>query len=356
MARIDLKNVGQNYGAKHDDAFAIADLNLTWEDGSANALLGPSGCGKTTLLNMISGLLTPTSGNILLDGEDVTKLDARERRIAQVFQFPVVYETLSVFENLAFPLRNDGLRGQPVTDRVHAIAEELDLTSVLKQKASRLSPAEKQLVSLGRGIVRENTAAVLLDEPLTVIDPKRRWHIRRILRQVQRDLNMTMIYVTHDQQEALTFADNVTIMHDGEVLQHASPETLYHAPAAPFVGYFLGSPGMNLIDGEYRDGHVHAAEATFPYQGDEFSNGDLVTLGIRPECVEVGEAQDALPCIVSVIEDHGPYRIATTDLNGATLRARVATSMGIELGAPLPLRFPAEHIRVFPRATVDVAR
>lgn len=343
-----MKGIGQDYGAGDADAFAIEDLDLSWEDGSANALLGPSGCGKTTLLNMISGLLVPTSGKILLDGNDVTHLDARDRHIAQVFQFPVVYDTMTVFDNLAFPLRNDGVRGGAMTERVNTIAEELSLTDGLKMKASRLSPADKQLVSLGRGIVRPDTAAVLLDEPLTVIDPKRRWHIRRILKKVQRDLGITMIYVTHDQQEALTFADMVTIMRDGAVLQHADPETLYHKPAAPFVGHFIGSPGMNLPEGEWHEGAVRLGDIAIQCDG-EFEEGAAVTLGIRPESIDIVDANAADSHAFTIIftEDHGAYQILTIEHGDISLRVRSTGNDIQALGETIHVRLPEDRVCVF---------
>ena len=210
MARIELVDVWHSYEQAAGDAksenYAVKEINVVWEDGSANALLGPSGCGKTTLLQIVSGLLQPTRGKVLVDGEDMTALRAKDRHIAQVFQFPVVYDSMNVYGNLAFPLVNDGVSSDRVKKRVHEVAELLEIEHLLNHGVTRLTPADKQRVSLGRGIVREDTGAVLLDEPLTVIDPKAQWSLRRKLKQVQQELDFTMIYVTHDQHEALTFA------------------------------------------------------------------------------------------------------------------------------------------------------
>jgi glycerol transport system ATP-binding protein len=239
MATIELKNIWHSYsGLKEkskDPKYAVENINITYENGSAVALLGPSGCGKTTLLEIISGLITPTKGQVFFDGKDVTRLTARERHIAQVFQFPVVYESMNVFGNIAFPLQNDGLDSTLIRKRVYEVAEILEITSLLDFSVAKLTSADKQRVSLGRGIVRPDTAAVLLDEPLTVIDPKAQWGLRRKLKQIQKELNFTMIYVTHDQHEALTFAEEVTVMQVGKINQNGSPIELHEEPASTCV-------------------------------------------------------------------------------------------------------------------------
>jgi len=262
MAKVELKSIYHSYSLPSKEAskmsipddcvgtegFVIEDLNLVWENGTANALLGPSGCGKTTVLSIISGLLVPSSGEILFNGKNVTAFSPIERRVAQVFQFPVVYDIMNVYKNLAFPLENLGMSKSDIRKRIETISHILDLDDLLDAPTASLSPTEKQKVSLGRGIVREDTAAILLDEPLTVIDPKERWDLRRKLRQVQKELNISMIYVTHDQHEALTFADRVSVIKDGRLIQTGSPEELHAEPQTPFMGYFIGTPGMNLID------------------------------------------------------------------------------------------------------------
>jgi glycerol transport system ATP-binding protein len=199
------------------------------------------------LLNVISGLLKPSRGRVLYDGNDVTALPPEKRNIAQVFQFPVLYDTMSVFDNLAFPLRNRGFNNTDTTRRVHEVAEILDLTPDLNKKAAGLSADAKQKISLGRGLVRSDVAAVLFDEPLTVIDPHLKWHLRRKLKEIHEQLKLTMIYVTHDQVEALTFADQVILMYEGEIVQIGTPEELVENPRHKFVGYFIGSPGMNFL-------------------------------------------------------------------------------------------------------------
>ncbi|MGA8281705.1 MAG: ATP-binding cassette domain-containing protein, partial [Desulfobacterales bacterium] len=249
MARIDMQEIAHSYVAQpeQESDYALKRIHNTWDDGGAYALLGPSGCGKTTLLNVISGLLTPSKGRVFYDGQDVTDLPPEKRNIAQVFQFPVLYDTMSVFDNLAFPLRNRRVAPDEIKRRVLEVAEILDLTPFLKKKAAGLAADAKQKISLGRGLVRSDVAAILFDEPLTVIDPQLKWDLRRKLKEIHEQLKLTMIYVTHDQVEALTFADQVLVMYEGELVQIGTPQELFENPQHKFVGYFIGSPGMNFL-------------------------------------------------------------------------------------------------------------
>jgi len=340
MAKIELIDIAHAYVPGE---YAVRDINLTWEDGVASALLGPSGCGKTTLLEIISGLLKPTEGRILLDGEDVTDRSPRERNIAQVFQFPVVYETLTVYDNLAFPLRNRGVPKSEIKMRVDEIAEILDLQDVLKQNAGRLGAAEKQRISMGRGIVRSDTAAVLFDEPLTVIDPRQKWHLRRKLKELHHRTGFTMVYVTHDQHEALTFAEQVTVMDTGLALQTGSPRNLHEAPQAPFVGYFIGSPGMNIFPAQIQDGAIHAGDyvmnlATLP------SGSKNLQIGIRPEYVETNfTAQEGwLACTVQAVNRTGNAQIVDLKSQQLAFKTRLDVDAKIAVGQPLWANFPPQ--------------
>jgi glycerol transport system permease protein len=261
VARITLDHIAHSYHPDSTDpaSYALKPIDHVWRQGRAYALLGPSGCGKTTLLNIISGLVTPSAGRLLFDDRDVTQLRTEERNIAQVFQFPVIYDTMTVFQNLAFPLRNRGLDGVAIKARVAEVAALLDLTRVLHRPARGLTADVKQKISLGRGLVRSDVAAVLFDEPLTVIDPALKWELRSKLKLVHRSLDLLMIYVTHDQIEALTFADEVVVMKDGRILQIASPAELFERPDHTFVGYFIGSPGMNLVEAEVEGSSARVA-------------------------------------------------------------------------------------------------
>src|SRR6478735_6108403 len=249
MARIELDHIRHAYGPnpKSNSDYALREVDHVFEDGGAYALLGPSGCGKTTLLNIISGLLAPSHGQLLFNGRDVTRLSTQERNIAQVFQFPVIYDTMTVYDNLAFPLRNRGVAEADVDRKVRETLEMIDLASWAKKKARGLTADQKQKISLGRGLVRSDVNAILFDEPLTVIDPHMKWILRSQLKKLHSQFGFTMVYVTHDQTEALTFADKVVVMHDGQIVQIGTPAELFERPSHTFVGYFIGSPGMNVM-------------------------------------------------------------------------------------------------------------
>src|SRR4029078_3704199 len=206
MARIDLVDLAHSYGgnAAPAESFALKPVTMTWRQGGAYALLGPSGCGKTTLLNLISGIVTPSRGKILFDGADITPLSTQKRNIAQVFQFPVIYDTMTVGENLAFALPNRGVPKAEVEARVRQIADLLDLTFYLDRKATRLTADAKQKISLRRGLLRSEVAAVLSAEPLTVIDPELKWQLRSKLKALHSDLDLNMIYLTHYPQQTLS--------------------------------------------------------------------------------------------------------------------------------------------------------
>ena len=323
MARITLTNLKHSYLAepKADDDWALKELNLDWDDGGAYALLGPSGCGKTTLLNIISGLLRPSHGRVLFDGEDVTDLPTERRYIAQVFQFPVVYDTMTVFDNLAFPLRNRGAGEALVRERVMEVAEMTDLTDLLQKRASGLTADGKQKISLGRGLVRTDVNAVLFDEPLTVIDPHLKFQLRSKLKELQNRLSKTMIYVTHDQTEALTFADKVVVMNVGEVVQIGTPEELFERPQHTFVGHFIGSPGMNVLPCGIENGAAIFAGRTIATANRAEKSAGSHEIGIRPEFVRF--AENGLEARILKVADAGRFRIVEVDCSGNALKLLV---------------------------------
>ena len=311
MARIRLTNLRHTYSLapSTESDWALKRVDLEWADGSANALLGPSGCGKTTLLNIISGLLRPTEGTVRFGEDDVTRRPPDARNIAQVFQFPVVYDTMTVYDNLAFPLRNRGVREPEVDARVREIAAMLDLEPTLMQRASGLTADGKQKISLGRGLVRADVNAILFDEPLTVIDPNLKWRLRSKLKELHQRLHNTMIYVTHDQTEALTFADQVVVMNEGVVVQAGTPVELFERPHHTFVGYFIGSPGMNVLPATVEGGVArflgHPVETATPPKAPPA--GARLELGVRPEFVKLAAA--GIPVRVTKVSDMGRLRI-----------------------------------------------
>ena len=320
MAKITLENLAHSYSAhpKGPEDYALKELNHDWQDGAAYALLGSSGCGKSTLLNIISGLLIPSQGRILFDGVDVTRAPTAERNIAQVFQFPVVYDTMTVRDNLAFPLRNRGRPEAYVAERVAQIAAMIGMEHMLDRKARGLTADAKQKISLGRGMVRKDVNALLFDEPLTVIDPHMKWELRTQLKKLHHDFGHTMIYVTHDQTEALTFADKVVVMYDGRVVQIGTPEELFDRPEHTFVGYFIGSPGMNLLPATVAGSQAQVPGGTTALAGSYGALSGKVQLGIRPEHVRLSTDQ-GLPVTIRRIEDVGRHRIIRADLMGHDL-------------------------------------
>ena len=347
MARIEL-DLAHAYrqNPQQDSDYALLPLKMTFEDGGAYALLGPSGCGKTTLLNIMSGLVMPSQGGVKFDGRDVTRDSPQVRNIAQVFQFPVIYDTMTVAENLAFPLRNRKLPPAQINKRVGEIAEMLEMSGQLNQRAANLSADAKQKISLGRGLVRPDVSAVLFDEPLTVIDPHLKWQLRRKLKQIHHELKLTLIYVTHDQVEALTFAEQVVVMTRGRAVQVGSPADLYERPSHTFVGHFIGSPGMNFLTGTVtQDGiHVDGAVLDIP-PGRQLPMGDI-KLGVRPEYVAVvaADTRGAVPVTVIKLQDVGTHLMLSATLAGQTIKARLsADAAHLSVGTVVWLQVVGEH-------------
>ena len=347
MAKITLDGLAHSYLAKpvSEADYALKELNHDWVDGEAYALLGASGCGKTTLLNIISGLLQPSQGHILFDDVDVTHAPTTERNIAQVFQFPVVYDTMSVRENLAFPLKNRGADPAYVVSRVQQIATMIGLEGTLDRKARGLTADAKQKISLGRGMVREDVNALLFDEPLTVIDPHMKWELRTQLKELHQTFGHTMIYVTHDQTEALTFADKVVVMHDGRVVQIGTPQELFETPEHTFVGYFIGSPGMNVIPAKVDGNQAYINGATLPLAAHYGAVEGRVEIGVRPEFARLSETE-GLPVNIRRIEDVGRHKIIRADCFGTDINviAREGDVINTDMSR---VSFDAERVNVY---------
>ncbi|MDH4050829.1 MAG: ABC transporter ATP-binding protein [Rubrivivax sp.] len=347
MARIDL-DLAHSYlpDPKGEEDFALLPLKMSFEDGGAYALLGPSGCGKSTMLNVISGLLRPSQGQVRFDGQDVTALSPQQRNIAQVFQFPVIYDTMTVAQNLAFPLRNRKVPAERIKARVGQIAEMLELSGQLNQRAAGLAADAKQKISLGRGLVREDVAAVLFDEPLTVIDPHLKWQLRRKLKQIHHELKLTLVYVTHDQVEALTFADQVVVMTRGKAVQVGSAEELFERPTHTFVGNFIGSPGMNFLPGRCDGKQVEIDGGQLPLPAGHAVPVGEIKLGVRPEYVTLAEPQagGALRCTVAQVQDVGTHLLLTAHAGAHPVKARLAPSTVLpSVGEPVWLQLMTDH-------------
>jgi glycerol transport system ATP-binding protein len=351
MARIDL-DLAHAYRAnpQRDEDYALLPLKMTFNDGGAYALLGPSGCGKTTMLNLMSGLVTPSQGTVTFDGKDVTHLTPQQRNIAQVFQFPVIYDTMTVAENLAFPLKNRGMATDRIQQRVGKVAEMLELSGQLNTRAAGLAADAKQKISLGRGLVRDDVSAVLFDEPLTVIDPHLKWQLRRKLKQIHQELKLTLIYVTHDQIEALTFAEQVVVMTRGRAVQMGSASDLFERPQHTFVGHFIGSPGMNFLPLQASaQGYAAAGQALAVAVPGAAVAGD-VTLGVRPEYVTLAapHTPGAVAARVTQAQDVGTYSLISGLVgegpNAKTVRARLGSEHAMpQVGEAVWLQVVGPH-------------
>lgn len=347
MAKITLDNLAHSYlpNPKGEEDFALKELNHDWQDGAAYALLGASGCGKSTLLNIISGLLRPSQGRILFNDVDVTDEPTAARNIAQVFQFPVVYDTMTVRDNLAFPLRNRGRDEAYIAQRVQEIGRMIDMEHMLDRKARGLTADAKQKISLGRGMVRQDVNALLFDEPLTVIDPHMKWELRTQLKKLHNDFGHTMIYVTHDQTEALTFADKVVVMYDGRVVQIGTPEELFERPEHTFVGYFIGSPGMNVLPALVEGDGAQVGGVTVPLSGHYGKVSGKVQIGVRPEFVRL-TAGDGLPVTINRVEDVGRHKIIRTDFAGHEIN--IIAGEDEEIGADMTrVTFDPAQVNVY---------
>ncbi|CAB3802568.1 ABC transporter ATP-binding protein [Pararobbsia alpina] len=348
MSTIVLVNLHKRFG----DFTAVRCTALTVGAGRFMVLLGPSGCGKTTTLRMIAGLELPTSGQILIDGEDVTALRARQRDIAFVFQMFALYPHMTVRNNIAFPLKNEHVPRRKIANRVEAAARMLRIEDILDRKTGGLSGGDRQRVALGRAIVRQ-PKAFLMDEPLGTLDADFRELMCLELRKLHDALSATTVYVTHDQSEAMAMADDIVVMNQGVVLQSGTPHEIYHFPATVFVGNFIGSPPMNFlaVDGLVSIGHeqvqLHGAPVPVPRCD---AAADRVLLGIRPEHVVLGE-QGPLRGKVVADEYLGSHQVFVIETALGIVRARAGKNERLAAGSPVGLSFRTERVLLYDAVT-----
>ena len=346
MVEVRLENLTHSYDGKTN---AVENINLTFRDKTANGLLGPSGCGKTTLLSIIAGLLNPTRGKVYFDGQDVTELPPEKRNVAIVFQFPVVY-AMSVLDNLKFPLdANTKMSKDEKRKKVLEIANLLDLKTMLGQTATKLGPADKQRVALGRSLVRE-PSIFLFDEPLSSIEPDKKSFLKTKIKEVQKRLWQTTVYVTHDQTEALTFADNVAVMNRGKVIQFDRVEKLYKKPNSDFVGYFIGFPGMNILNGCLKGNKIYLNDflikipenVNFPEHVTE------VKVGVRPEDIKVSgeKRRDWIPFKCDLFENLGKD-FGILHLTTEHHKIKVKSKLSFPQGSDVWAHFPFQRLHFF---------
>lgn len=350
MARLELKNINKIYP---DGAHIIKDANLTIEDGEFTVFVGPSGCGKSTMLRMVAGLEDISSGDMCLDGEVVNNLSPTDRGIGMVFQSYALYPHMTVYENIAFGLKLAKKSKGDIDSAVRQVAEMLELTNLLKQKPSQLSGGQRQRVAIGRAIVR-NPKLFLLDEPLSNLDASLRVRMRLQLAEYHKKLKSTVIYVTHDQVEAMTLADKIVVLRSGVVEQVGSPLDLYYFPQTLFVAGFIGSPKMNLLPATLvsacdEKAIVEVGDYTFraDVNAKGATQGALMTLGIRPEDIHLDE--EGVGVIVEGFERLGTESLLYTTLvrGGQEVLVRVPGTVKVDIGQRLNIRIPAEKCHLF---------
>ena len=351
MAGIELKDVMKRYGSVE----AVRRMNLEIPDGSFVVLVGPSGCGKTTTLRMIAGLEEVTEGEIRLGGRDVTNLEPKDRDVAMVFQNYALYPHMSIYDNIAFGLRARKLPKGEIDERVRRAAAMLDIEPLLKRKPRALSGGQQQRVAIGRATVRE-PAAFLFDEPLSNLDAKLRVEMREELLRVHKRLGTTVVYVTHDQEEAMTLSDVMVVMSDGEIMQHGTPAEVYLRPAHEFVGRFIGSPEMNLLDGVVKDGTLRTKDISVSVR---MQLDGEVKVGVRPEDVHLlgelpaDQESEPIDARVELIELLGARAIVSLLTGEQKLKALVEARALEELreGQSAQVAFDLKRLHAFDART-----
>ena len=318
MANLMVKRVSKAYGTQ----LALRNISIEVMDGELLVLLGPSGCGKTTLLRTIAGLEVPDEGAIILDGSDITRWPPHKRNVAFVFQSYALYPNLSVFDNIAFPLRAMRTPRTESSQRVREVALQLGLVELLRRRPSQLSGGQRQRVALARAIIR-NPALFLMDEPLSNLDAKLRNTTRREILRLQRRLSVTTLFVTHDQVEAMTMGDRVAILNEGNLLQVGTPREIYEQPSNTFVAGFIGSPPMNLVSAQLTVSesnifrHLGGNSWTVPSQGSLSRLPQPCFLGVRPERIQLAEPESAtIRGTVDLVEDLGSETLVTVVWEG----------------------------------------
>ncbi|WP_423821236.1 sn-glycerol-3-phosphate ABC transporter ATP-binding protein UgpC [Salinisphaera sp. SPP-AMP-43] len=353
MAVLKIDNVSKTFG----ETRVLEDINIAMAEGEFLILVGPSGCGKSTLLNMIAGLETISDGTITLDGTPVNDRSPRERDIAMVFQFYALYPNMNVRKNIEFGLKMRGVDKSARGQTVERVAKMLQIENLLDRKPAQLSGGQRQRVAIGRALARD-PALFLFDEPLSNLDAKLRVEMRTEIKLLHQRLETAMVYVTHDQIEAMTLGDRIAVMNEGRVQQLGTPHEIYDNPANRYVAGFIGSPAMNFITCDYANGGVHlsSGDASLELKLPEATAANLdrhgaqrVVMGVRPEHLAPAEGDEAnaLNCPIEVVEPTGPDTYLLTQINEIEVTARCTPSVAPKVGTNLPLTFDTQRAVFF---------
>ena len=356
MAKLELRGVNKSYGK----TVAVADIDMVVEDNEFFCVFGPPSCGKTSVLRLLLGLVAPDTGEILIDDAVVTETQPKDRNLAMVFQNLALFPHMTAGQNLAFPLAERKIEKAEIDRRVQAVAETLHIVPLLKKLPAHLSGGERQRVAIGRALVRE-PAAFLMDEPIAALDARLREEMRVELKRLQRELNHTLIYVTHDQEEAMSVADRMAIFEDGRVRQTGTPDEIYNRPNSRYVAELIGSPPMNFVEGTLDRSRRLFEGREFAFQigvdAGEYS-GDAA-LAVRPEDIEIRrEVQNGAHVEAQIyeIEPLGAFTIVDVSIGDKIMKVQEAGMPHYELGEPVQLYFDPAKCHLFASGTGDLIR
>ena len=350
MAKLELAGVTKRFGS----TTAVAEIDLVIEDNEFFCIYGPPGCGKTTILRLLLGLETPDEGEIRIDGRTVNDVPAPDRNFAMVFQNLALFPHMTVRQNLSFPLKERKMARDVIERKVGEVAETLHITSLLDKLPAHLSGGERQRVAIGRSLVRDPNA-YLMDEPISALDARLREEMRVELSRLQRELNHTLVYVTHDQEEALSVADRLCVMKAGRIAQIGTPQEIYNSPISRYVAEFVGSPPINLINGTFDAGkaefRVEELGVALALAGELDQADGKAVIGVRPEDVIIERSEDGISAKIHEVEPLGAFTIIDIAAGEHKLRAQIPGQPQFELGEPVSVRFDLAKCHFFDDST-----
>ena len=350
MASLELSGINKSYG----DTVAVADIDLKIEDNEFFCIFGPPSCGKTTILRLLLGLVAPDTGSVSIGGEVVTDAPPKERNLAMVFQNLALFPHMTTRQNLAFPLTERKMDKSEIDARINSVAETLHITPLLKKLPAHLSGGERQRVAIGRALVRD-PGAFLMDEPIAALDARLREEMRVELKRLQREQNHTLVYVTHDQEEAMSVADRMAIFEGGRIRQVGSPAEIYNKPNSRYVAELIGSPPMNFIDGTLAGGKFSAEQEHVEVAFDGVTESGAATLAIRPEDVEIRATdQPGVDAKVYEVEPLGAFTIVDIIIGEKILKVQVAGQPDFELGSAVRLFLDPLNCHLFDGASGEI--